>query len=576
MGYVRNLGDRPYFKRIASERGAIIRYLRFLLTIMGLILVVSCGQDVYADIGSADVFEGAKWEYTHEASSINKAWVQSSCVTDKYIVCFQNGSSKKSTPDSLIAFYKTDRDENGNEVPKYSYAKHVTEMDYEHGNGMTYNPHTNEIYIAAGPLLNPENSGNIYVVDGDTLMYKRTIRVGDGSHNFDFVAYIEDTNQYALQADGNEGHLLYIADENFNLIDTIPDSFRPEGWYLQDLCISGDYILGVIHNSEKKDENSILVYSISGRCYVGDYPIYLSGGESTLEAESIAEISPGVFTVIVGVKSPKRLRFYEAKVPAIFRVSTQVSNGTITESTEQAPEGEDYVVEFQPENNFELTDLTVDGETVEFQPDQASYTFKEIAGDHSIEAVFGEIPKYNIETKVENGTITESSSIYRDRAYKVQYTPDTHYELDQILIDGEAIDAKGFENGYEFTDIQTNHTIEVKFKEIPSWQITTLVSNGTISETITKAYRDSNHTISYLPDEDYMLFSVKIDGEKVDKKEYAEEASFHNVQGEHSIEVVYIWKYLPAVIALCAFIVALLVAFGIRLRMKRKKSRRKK
>ena len=56
-------------------------------------------------------------------------------------------------------FYKGSTDENGNEVRPYSYAKSVTEMDYEHGNGMAYNPYTRELVIAGGRNLSPENKG---------------------------------------------------------------------------------------------------------------------------------------------------------------------------------------------------------------------------------------------------------------------------------------------------------------------------------------------------------------------------------------------------------------------------------
>lgn len=548
--------------------------LKGRLLLWAVLLVLIPSEKALADIQTPDSLKGLEWEYQHEVSYIGKGWVQSTCVTDDYIVCFQNGSSKKSKKDTLIAFYKNDQDSEGNPVPKYSYAMHITEMDYEHGNGMTYNPNTNEIYITAGPLLNKENSGNIYVVDADTLMYKRTIHMGDGSINYNFIAYSEDRNQYILQTDYTAGEIFQIADENFNIVDTIEDLPKLEDGFFQDFCISGDYILSISHSRNNRDENYVEVYSISQKAYLGNYYINLSGGERVQEVESISEIGPGVLVVAAGISDPRRMRFYEAKVPAFFDVGTQVMNGTITESTNSAPEGEDYTITFQPEKNYELTELLVDGKVVESQPDQTEYTFEKLDGDHTIEAIFGKIPKYRITTKVQNGTVTPSKKVYRDRNYKVTYTPEKNYELSAILIDGQQTDIEGLENAYEFTDIQGPHTIEIQFEEIPSWEITTSVRNGRITDTVKKAYRDTAQTVSYEPNPDYMLLWVKVDGKRADTENHASEYIFSNVHGPHTIEVVYIWKYLPVVLA-GGFIALGLTLFGIRLRWKRKKMKEK-
>lgn len=549
-----------------------IKYFLLLCFLWICCLVPS--RQAKADIQTPDSLEDLQWDYKHEVSYIGRGWIQSTCVTDQYIICFQNKNNKNSKPDTLIAFYKNDTDAQGNPVVQYSYAMHVTEMDYEHGNGMTYNPNTNEIYITTGPLVNKENSGNIYVVDGDTLMYKRTIKMGDGSINYNFIAYSEDRNQYILQTDGTGGEIFHIADENFNIVDTIEDLPDLGDRFFQDFCVSGDYILSISHSGTVRNENYVEVYSISQKAYLGNYYLNLSGGERKQEVESICEISPGVLVVAAGISDPRRLRFYEAKVPAIFDIQTQVINGTITESTSSAPGDQDYTVSFEPEKNYELTDLLVDGEPVDFEPDQREYTFEGLDGDHTIEAIFGKIPKYKITTKVEHGTITKSKKVYRDRSFKVSYTPDTHYELSAILIDGQEIELEGYENGYEFTNIQGKHTIEVRFSEIPSWKITTKVKNGQITESVNKAYRDTTQAVSYEPDEDYMLFSVKVDGERVDAAKYATEYVFSNIHGPHTIEVTYIWKYTP--VCLIILLVALLmVLFGVRLHVKRKRLRKK-
>lgn len=66
-------------------------------------------------------------------------------------------------------------------VEQYSYAFSVTETDYEHGNGMTYNPSTQEIAIAGLFTNDPSDAGAIFIVDANTLHFKRKVQVGNGS-----------------------------------------------------------------------------------------------------------------------------------------------------------------------------------------------------------------------------------------------------------------------------------------------------------------------------------------------------------------------------------------------------------
>lgn len=107
--------------------------------------------------------ETVPWNMVTESSIINeKGWLQSMCATDQYIVCLVNASKKTTEPDTLIAFYRNNTDADGNPVEQYSYAFSVTETDYEHGNGMTYNPNTQEIAIAGLFTNDPSNTGAVF------------------------------------------------------------------------------------------------------------------------------------------------------------------------------------------------------------------------------------------------------------------------------------------------------------------------------------------------------------------------------------------------------------------------------
>ena len=91
------------------------------------------GKDVYkrqatvnAGIKEADVFLDSNWTYAGESTPFaDGGWLQAICDTENYIIGVENASNTNSDPDTLVAFYKNDYDENGNPVQQFSYAKHV-------------------------------------------------------------------------------------------------------------------------------------------------------------------------------------------------------------------------------------------------------------------------------------------------------------------------------------------------------------------------------------------------------------------------------------------------------------------
>ena len=178
------------------------------------------------------------------------------CATDQNIVCLVNASKKGTDPDTLIAFYRTTTDTDGNPVEQYSYAFSVTETDYEHGNGMTYNSKTNEIYVMPGPCLDKENEGNIYVVDADTLHWKRTFQSSSGQ-NFGWIEYLESTDQYVVS--GGNGSKFRLMNSDFEILKIIAPRTKPAGSTYQDFCVTGDYIISPCYDGESKVDNYFVI-----------------------------------------------------------------------------------------------------------------------------------------------------------------------------------------------------------------------------------------------------------------------------------------------------------------------------
>lgn len=533
--------------------------------VLSLILLTAAAAPIRAEADIYDVSDliYADWEALGELEIESaRGWPQSICVTDKYIVCLINGAAAEAIPDTLAAFNKDD----------YSFAFEVTERDYEHGNGMTYNPRTHEIYIMPGPCLDKANAGDFYVVDADTLQYKRTFKSPSGQ-NFGGIEYLEDTDQYVVS--GGDGSKFRLMDSEFNILKEIAPRTRPKGTTYQDFCVTGDYIISPCYDGSTKVDNYFVVYSLSQGKYLNTFYADLPGDDEKKEIESLCEIEPGKIMLGVGISNPRRVRLYAATLRAAYDIHTEAENGTISASESVVEGGTDYQVHFQPNVHYELSQLIVDGAEVESDAKQTEYTFHALSGDHTVKAVFTEIPKFWMTTSVLHGIISGKEEIYRDEDWTVDYSPDEYYELDSITIDGTTIDVTGVERSYTFTNIQKAHDIRVKYTEIPSWVIAADVKGGTISGAVRKAYRGSSHTVTYEPEKNYTLFSVKVDGQTVDKKVFAESCTFSNVNGAHSIEVVYVWKYLPLCIGGVIFLLLFLL-FYLNVRLKRKRKKQKK
>ena len=128
------------------------------------------------------------------------------------------------------------------------------------------------------------------------------------------------------------------------------------------------------------------------------------------------------------------------------------------------------------------------------------------------------------------------------------------------------------------TDISPTGPIPTTSTVSPNWtsaNSTPWKPVGTISDSIRKAYRGSSHTIQFEGKKDYVLYEVKVDGVKVDKKQFTDSYTFADISGAHNIQVVYIWKYLWVCALLGAAFAAFLI-FYIRIRIIRRKKRKKR
>lgn len=338
-------------------------------------------------------FENTTWSTVMDSSIIvDDGWLQGICVTDQYIVCFINASNKETTPDTLIAFYRNSTDASGNPVEPYSYAFHVTEMDYEHGNGMTYNPETREIAIAGLYTNDAANNGAVFVVDADTLQFKRKIQVGSGALNYFGIDYSVESEEYILMANRIADYMFVFADNDFQIQKTMNLQLSHSRSSFQDFCVYDDYIVSIPYMQREGYMNIIDIYSISQQKRIGSYYLTLPDSSFSVEPEGICQLEPGHFLLGCAVRDTGDIRIYETYLPNVFSITCSAEHGTITESTAEALQGSDFIVTYAPEPDYELESILVDGQEIDVDTNMDTYQFSNVQEDHTIQVTFKEKP----------------------------------------------------------------------------------------------------------------------------------------------------------------------------------------
>ncbi|MDD8047973.1 MAG: hypothetical protein PHH04_00055 [Thomasclavelia sp.] len=79
--------------------------------------------------------------------------------------------------------------------------------------------------------------------------------------------------------------------------------------------------------------------------------------------------------------------------------------------------------------------------------------------------------RYTITTNVTNGTVvsnnstTDKKTVDEGNNYIVEYQPNDGYVIDTIKVDGVVVDPSTYEKSYSFTNITTNHVVDVVYKK---------------------------------------------------------------------------------------------------------------
>lgn len=358
-------------------------------------LLTLAGMDCRAEITGDDAFSNIVWQQVFEEGLIRPAGVvQSICATENYIITIEN-TAENEEPDVVSAYYRNNVDKDGNPVEQYSLANRVMDTNWEHGNGMAYNPNTGDIYVALYTHLNPENRGSLFVMDPETLGYKGKIKISE-EYNVLGIGYKKDTNQYVIQTNIEGGYSFKILDADFQVVEDLGQyADTAKGNNFQDLVVSGDYILNFPLTLNLGIGDYLHAYSISRKTMVADPKLdFQFQGIIEDEPESLCEIEPGVFLAAVNVVDEagvRMIRFYKTELPYYFNITVAGENGQVSQGG-KVLRGESYPVTYQPQEGFELSSLTVNGKRQDTAQFKEGYMLEDIRQDYNIEANFSKIP----------------------------------------------------------------------------------------------------------------------------------------------------------------------------------------
>ena len=303
--------ERKLFK---SGRKTAVRIAAFFIAVFLFCTVFP--TEARADGG---VLEDSSWEVLFQTGmSQANGLIQSVCVTEDYIITIENTADSSDTADIVTAYYKNDHDRDGNPVERYSVANRAASEEWEHGNGMCYNPNTHEIYVALYTNTIPENRGTLYVMDPDTLMRKGSIKLFDDC-NILAIDYVAENDVYYIQTNSDRGYSLMVLNSDFQLIQEIgPESADP-GYNFQDFCIEGDYILQFPLTWGLGIGEFMMAYSLSQNTVVNIIQLFFDElHESFIEPESIAKLDDRSFIVPVNATAgdnTRRCVFYRVYFP---------------------------------------------------------------------------------------------------------------------------------------------------------------------------------------------------------------------------------------------------------------------
>ncbi len=238
--------------------------------------------------------------------------------------------------------------------------------------------------------------------------------------------------------------------------------------------------------------------------------------------------------------------FFAATDDGILLLSAaDINNYTITANATEggtiSPAGDVSVYEncsqtftFAPLVGYKINDVLVDGSSV---GNVSSYTFSDVTSDHTISVEFLAVPIYTIISSAgTGGSISPLGAVQVSESWSQEFTISVlpGYEVADVIVDGNSV---GDVSKYTFTDVTSNHTISVTFKDAPYIITASASEGGTISPSgNVEVLNGGSQKFTITPSAGYEIKDVLIDGVSFGN---VTSYTFSSVKTNHTISAVF-------------------------------------
>ncbi len=217
--------------------------------------------------------------------------------------------------------------------------------------------------------------------------------------------------------------------------------------------------------------------------------------------------------------------------------ATSGANGSVSPvGTATVEYGGSATYTITPDSGYSISDVVVDGVS---QGAIESYTFSNIADDHSIEATFeyNGVVGFTVSASAgAGGSISPSGEIDVNSGDSQTFTitPDSGYSISNVVVDGVS---QGPISTYTFTNVTADHTITATFTSTSHTISATSGANGSISPSGTTTV-DHGGSVTYTitPDSGYSISDVRVDGTS---QGTISTYTFSNVTYDHTITATF-------------------------------------
>ena len=229
--------------------------------------------------------------------------------------------------------------------------------------------------------------------------------------------------------------------------------------------------------------------------------------------------------------------------------ATAGSGGSITPSGSMVvSQGASQTYAVTPNANYYIASVSVDGAVVSSNVTTYSYTFSNVAANHTLSATFAATASttagYTITASAgANGSISPTATVTKGASQTFTATPNTGYYVVSVVVDGTTVASNIPKGGYSYTfsNVTASHTISATFGIGAYNLVTSAGTGGSISPENAWVNYNTSQTVTVTPNTGYYVVSVVVDGttvaSNIPKGGYS--YTFSNVTAGHTISATF-------------------------------------